>query len=71
MRECVFEKNACNHAKCVKLDRSVVTTLIDIPSKVKEILEDPDMAQDNSNNTCLFGAKLEEKLLKDTNAKQK
>ena len=29
------------------------------------------MTLDNISNTCLFGGKFEEKLLKDTNAKQK
>ena len=50
---------------------NILSTLIDNPSKVKEILRDPDMALDNISNTCLFGDKFEEKLLKDTTAKQK
>ena len=51
--------------------QNILCTLIDNPSKVKEILRDPDMALDNISNTCLFGDKFEEKLLKDSTAKQK
>ena len=51
--------------------QNILSTLIDNPSTIKEILRDPDMALDNIRNTCLFGDKFKEKLLKDTNAKQK
>ena len=51
--------------------RNILPTLIDNPSKVKELLKDPDMALNNVSNTCLLCDKFEEKLLKDTNVKQK
>ena len=51
--------------------QNILSTLIDNPSKVKEILKDSDMALGNPNSTCLFGNMFEEKLVKDINAKQK
>ena len=50
---------------------NILSTLIDNPSKVKEILKDSDIMQDNISNTHLFCDKFEGKLLKNTNAKQK
>ena len=50
----------------------ILSTLIDNPSKVNEILQYPDIALDNISNTCLCDDTSDEKkLLKDTNAKQK
>ena len=59
------------HSAAYYRRQNILSTLIDNPSKVKEILRVPDMALDNISNTCLFGDKFEEKLLKDTTAKQK
>ena len=50
---------------------NILSTLIDNPSKVKEILKNADATLDGADNIYLFGDKFEEKLLKDTNAKQK
>ena len=50
---------------------NILSTLIDNPSKVKEILKNADATLDGADNIYLFGDKFEVKLLKDTNAKQK
>ena len=39
--------------------QNTLFTLIDNPSKIKEILKVPDMALDNANNMYLFGVKFE------------
>ena len=53
------------------LKENVLSSLVDNVRNVKEILKNPDMAMDIICKTCLFGDKFEEKLLNDTNAKQK
>ena len=49
---------------------NILSTLIDNPSKVKEILKSADATLDGADNIYLFGDKFQEKFL-DTNAKQK
>lgn len=51
--------------------QNILSNLIDNLSKVNEISKDSDMALHDISSKCFFSDKSEEKLHKDTNAKQK